>query len=347
MTLFKFLKDKRSILLIWLLFICLTCLILWLTPSVHFSWEAILYLFILQSLVLIVYLTLSFLKKKAWFQQLSEQEVTLAEPEYFEFQTLSEEHKLIANYLENLMTQQQAVLEQQINAQQEQRDFIDSWVHEIKVPLASIKLITETIEDDIAERQFYQLENNMLKIESYVDQVLYYSRLDSFSRDYLIQESSLKQIIQPVIRQNANYFIEHNLHYAIEGPDFEVLTDKKWLAFILNQIISNAIKYTPDNGHITLELSQNERGTWLKISDTGIGIALEDQRRVFDKGFTGQNGRNQTHRSTGLGLYLAKSLAKKLGHPLYLESIVDKGTTVSLLFPKLAYYTDGTEEKLL
>lgn len=347
MSLTQFLKDKLGVTLLWLSLIMITCLILWLTPSVQFNLSAVSYLIILQSVTFVIYLTASYLNKQKWLKAIQNQENRHDFLSEELKQATSEEQKMVQTYINQLISDQRSALEEVIQNQQDQKDFIDSWVHEIKVPLASVKLLNETIEDDIQEHQFYQLENDVQKIESYVDQVLYYSRLDTFSRDYLIQEGSLKNIILPVIRQNANYFIQHSLHYAIEGEDFEVLTDQKWLSFILNQVISNAIKYTADNGSITLSLSRNERGTWLEIKDTGIGIPLADQRRIFDKGFTGQTGRNQTHHSTGIGLYLAKSLAEKLGHHIYVESVEGEGTTISILFPFLTYYTDGTEEKLI
>lgn len=347
MSIGNFLKDKLGVILLWLNFMVITCLILWLTPSVHFNLSAVTYILILQSLVLTVYLAASYVKKQRWLTPIQMQEKRNSFLSDSLQHATSEEEKIIQTYINHLIAEQRDSLEEVIQNQQDQKDFIDSWVHEIKVPLASVKLLNETIEDDIQERQFYQLENDLQKIESYVDQVLYYSRLDTFSRDYLIQETSLKSIILPLIRQNANYFIQHRLHYAITGEDFDVLTDQKWLSFILNQVISNAIKYTSDNGSITIKLSQNDRGTWLEITDTGIGIPLADQRRIFDKGFTGQTGRNQIQHSTGLGLYLAKSLAEKLGHHIYVDSVDGQGTTISLLFPFLSYYTDGVEEKLI
>lgn len=342
-----FLKDQLDVIGLALSFLAMTALILWLTPSVHFNWETLLYIIVIASLILLGYLIIRFFKIQKWLALVEKSELTASSPLDQAPIPLTGEQAYIHSYIQQLISEQHEALETLIHNQKEQKEFIDSWVHEIKVPLASVKLLNELIEDKIQEKQFYQLENDVQKIESYVDQVLYYSRLDSFSRDYLIQEVSLKSILLPLIRQNANYFIQHNLHYAIEGPDFQVLTDQKWLSFILNQILSNCLKYTADNGQITISLSENERGTWIAITDTGIGIPLEEQRRVFDKGFTGQTGRNQSHHSTGLGLYLAKNLTTKLGHQLYLESTLHEGTTVSLLFPHLNYYTSDQEEKLI
>jgi len=164
--------------------------------------------------------------------------------------------------------------------------------------------------------------------------------LDSFSRDYLIQEYSLKEIVQSVIRTQGNYFIQKNLRFSIEGNDQMILTDAKWVAFIFKQLVSNAIKYTPSGGEIVVTLSRTKEGAWLSLKDTGIGIPEEDQRRIFDKGFTGENGRMSEQHSTGLGLYLAKSLADKLGHQLMMKSVEGEGTTMKLLFPFLSYFNE-------
>ncbi|MBM9833416.1 sensor histidine kinase, partial [Enterococcus faecalis] len=114
----------------------------------------------------------------------------------------------------------------------------------------------------------------------------YVARLDSFSKDYLVQEISLKAVIQPVLRSQANYFIQKNLHYAVEGEDQQVLTDEKWLGVIFRQLVSNAVKYTPQNGQLTIRIEKDAQGTYRHLQDSGIGIPKEDMRRIFDKGFT-------------------------------------------------------------
>lgn len=208
------------------------------------------------------------------------------------------------------------------------------------MPLAASELLVRSIEFDIDDQKYTLLENELAKIDEYVEQVLYYARLDSFSRDYLIQEYELKSIIQPVIRSQANYFIQKNLRYEIIGEDQRVLTDAKWVAFIFKQILSNAIKYTPDHREIIISIEKNQQGISLAIKDSGIGIPKEDLSRIFDKGFTGSNGRLSKTHSTGLGLYLAKSLAEKLGIQLLAESIVGEGTTMTLFFPILNFYNE-------
>ncbi len=216
-----------------------------------------------------------------------------------------EEELLVQTYINGLLQEHQQTMQQAINNQQDQKDYIDSWVHEIKVPLAAITLLVQSVEDDIPEKKYYLLENELGKIDEYVEQVLYYARLDSFSRDYLLQEYSLKEIVQSVVRTQANYFIQKRLQFSIEGEDEAVLTDRKWVIFIFRQLLSNAVKYTPEGGTITVLISKNKQGIYLSLKDSGIGIPMQDQRRIFDKGFTGENGRKSEQHSTGLRLYFA------------------------------------------
>lgn len=297
------------------------------------------YLVLLQGLFLLLFLAIDYSLKKRWWRSLDISEHPPSLELYLEEASKTEE-KLVQNYINGLLIEHQQTMQQAINNQQDQKDYIDSWVHEIKVPLAAVNLILQSIEDDIPEKKYYLVENELSKIDEYVEQVLYYARLDSFSRDYLIQEYSLKEIVQSVIRTQGNYFIQKNLRFSIEGNDQMVLTDAKWVAFIFKQLVSNAIKYTPAGGEITVTLSRTKEGACLSLKDNGIGIPKEDQHRIFDKGFTGENGRTSEQHSTGLGLYLAKSLADKLGHQLTMESVEGEGTTMKLLFPFLSYFNE-------
>ena len=219
-----------------------------------------------------------------------------------------EEELLVQTYINGLLQEHQQTMQQAINNQQDQKDYIDSWVHEIKVPLAAITLLVQSVEDDIPEKKYYLLENELGKI------------------------------VQSVVRTQANYFIQKRLQFSIEGEDEAVLTDRKWVIFIFRQLLSNAVKYTPEGGTITVLISKNKQGVYLSLKDSGIGIPTQDQRRIFDKGFTGENGRKSEQHSTGLGLYLAHSLAKKLGHDLTVESTEGQGTTMTLFLPSISYY---------
>lgn len=337
MTIWKYLKDSWLILLGWLMFFLLTCLVLWLSPSTNLEWSTVGYLLLLEAALLIAFLAITYYLRKRFWRQLETQITADSLLQYVDVAVSESEH-LTQNYINNLLTEHQQVMQQAIVNQQDQKDYIDSWVHEIKVPLAAVDLMVQSIEDEISEKRYDQLMLELDKIQEYVEQVLYYARLDSFSKDYLIQEYSLQSLVQEAVRNQASYFIQKNLQFAIEGADEMVLTDAKWLLFILRQLLSNAIKYTEPGGQITVQLAKDQQGIRLDLTDTGIGIPSADLRRIFDKGFTGENGRLGEQHSTGLGLYLAQQLSQKLGHELTVTSEVGKGTTIHLLFPFLSYY---------
>lgn len=336
MTFRKYLQDRYLICLAWLAFVMFTGFMLWLLPELALKWTDYLYIVLIQLLVLLVFLGLDYLRKRNWWQKLSAGSDTYLE-QYLNGAKNNEEH-LVQEYVNNQVKEHQRVLQQLIQNSQDQKDYIDSWIHEIKVPLAALDLIINAIEYDIADEKYVLLKNEWSKIDDYVDQVLYYARLDNFSNDYLIQEYSLKEILQPAIRSQTNYFIQKRLQLDIQGEDQHILTDGKWVSFIFRQLLSNAIKYTPENGQILITITRNGSGVSLALKDSGIGIPPEDLSRIFDKGYTGENGRFSNQHSTGLGLYLAKNLAKKLGAELTVESVVDSGTTMTLFFPFLSYY---------
>lgn len=339
MTVRKYLLDRWLFLIGWVFFVALTCFVLWLAPNMYLDFSIVGYLALLEGLLLVLFLGIDYSLRRRWWRSLDISKVPPSLQSYLTEASKAEE-KLAQNYVNGLIVEHQQVMKQAIDSQQDQKDYIDSWVHEIKVPLAAISLIVRSLEDDIPEKKYYLLENELVKIDEYVEQVLYYARLESFSRDYLIQEYSLQEIVQSVIRTQGNYFIEKNLHFSIQGEDQIILTDAKWVAFIFRQLVSNAIKYTPDGGEIQVVLTKNKEGVSLLLKDTGIGIPEEDQRRIFDKGFTGENGRKSEQHSTGLGLYLAEQLAKKLGHQLTIDSSTEEGTTMKLLFPFLSYFNE-------
>ncbi|WP_270660568.1 two-component system sensor histidine kinase SapS [Enterococcus thailandicus] len=339
MNFFRYLKDQWSLILGWLFFMILTAFVMWLAPNIVVDWETIAYLTVIQSVFLAFYLLGGYLGKRRWWAHLANVKEHSPLQSYLEGGH-TEEEKLVEEYINQLIREHQELMQQAISNQQDQKDYIDSWVHEIKVPLAASELLVRSVEFDIDDKKYMLLENELSKIDEYVEQVLYYARLDSFSRDYLIQEYSLKGIIQPVIRSQANYFIQKQIHYEIIGEDAVVLTDAKWVAFIFKQLLSNAIKYTPNHGEIMILIETTAQGVTLAVKDSGIGIPTEDVKRIFDKGFTGVNGRLTQQHSTGLGLYLAKNLAEKLGLKLTADSIQNHGTTMTILFPTLNFYNE-------
>lgn len=200
-------------------------------------------------------------------------------------------------------------------------EFYSTWVHQIKTPIAVMRLWLQ--EEDTEENGRLLLE--LSKIEQYADMVLSYFRLDTTAKDLVIRQYPLDEIIRSCIRRYASWFVTKGISVRYEGTDLKVLTDKKWLTFMIEQILSNAIKYT-DEGSITIRV---EEGPVLYIKDTGIGIAKEDLPRIFEKGFTGYNGRADK-KSTGIGLYLVKRSVDLLGTPVNVQSTPGQGTVFSI-----------------
>lgn len=199
-------------------------------------------------------------------------------------------------------------------------DYYTAWVHQIKTPIAAMKLSFQS-EDSALARQSL---NELKRFEQYVDMVITYLKLESEDLDYVIREHRLDSIIRPVVRSFAGEFINRRISLAYDPIETTVLTDDKWLAFVIEQVLSNALKYTQE-GTISICMEQ----TSLCVSDTGIGIAQADLPRIFEKGFTGYNGRKEK-RASGIGLYLCKRVCDNLGHRISAESTVGKGTTIRI-----------------
>lgn len=197
-------------------------------------------------------------------------------------------------------------------------DYYTTWVHQIKTPIALMRLILQS--EDTREHQ--ELLSELFRVEQYVEMVLCYFRLDSSSSDFLFMKYSLDQMIRQSIRKYAGQFVRNKIKLIYKGTDVQILTDEKWFCFILEQLLSNAIKYT-QGGTVKIELNDENI---LSISDTGIGISPEDLPRIFEKGFTGYNGR-ANKKATGIGLYLCKQAADKLSHSINVSSQIGKGTT--------------------
>lgn len=212
-------------------------------------------------------------------------------------------------------------LTQRQKEQQESLDYYTLWVHQIKTPIAVMRMTLQG--EDTEEHR--ELLAELFRIEQYVDMVLSYIRLGSSQTDFVFQEYDLDAIIKQVIHKYAPMFVRCKIGLIYEPVRMSVLTDEKWLLFILEQLLSNAVKYTRE-GTVTIAVSPEQV---LSVTDTGMGIAPEDLPRIFEKGFTGYHGR-EDKKATGLGLYLCKQTADKLGISISVRSEPGKGSTFSL-----------------
>lgn len=205
--------------------------------------------------------------------------------------------------------------------QKESLDYYSAWVHQIKTPISSMKMILQ--QEDTEENHL--LSSELFRIEQYTEMALQYLRLDSKTNDFVFQQYDLDSIIRQAIRKYAPQFILRKIRLIYEPVSMTILTDEKWMLFLLEQLLSNAIKYTP-HGSVTISVTPEKV---LQVADTGIGIAPEDLPRIFEKGFTGYNGRADK-KSTGLGLYLCQQAAKKISVSLSVTSEVGKGSVFSV-----------------
>lgn len=212
------------------------------------------------------------------------------------------------------------------------KEYVEMWIHEVKIPIASLVLLTHNSND---KRYVDQIR----KLDSYIDQILYFVRSENVEKDYIIKEKDLQEIIKNVALKNKDDLLENNVTLNVDVQSIKVLTDSKWLEFILNQIINNSIKYKKDceNSFIKMSAMEENDKVCLTILDNGIGIPRCDIKRVFDKSFTGENGRKKA-KSTGMGLYIVKKLCDKLGHKIIIESEIDKYTKITIIFSKNDFY---------
>lgn len=202
-------------------------------------------------------------------------------------------------------------------------DYYTLWAHQIKTPIAASSLLVGEIEDKKVKNQ---LEQELFKIESYVNIVLQYLRLESFHEDLVLKKENVEDLVKEIVKKYAIFFIQKGLSLNLHDLDRTIITDRKWFVVILEQVLSNSLKYTSQGG---IEIYFQEDTLYIK--DSGLGIQDADLLRVFERGFSGYNGR-LTQQSSGLGLYLSKKIADELGHQISIASQVGQGTTVMISF---------------
>ena len=215
------------------------------------------------------------------------------------------------------------------------KEYVEMWIHEVKIPISSLTLLNHNHQNQLDKRYIEQIR----RLDNYIDQILYYVRSENAEKDYIIKEKDLREIIKNVALKNKDDLLENNVSIDVDIHNEKVLTDAKWLEFILNQIINNSIKYKKNNvdSYIKITSEEDKNQIYLSIYDNGIGIPEKDISRVFDKSFTGENGMTLA-KSTGMGLYIAKKLCNKLGHKIIIESKIQEYTKVTIIFSKNDFY---------
>ena len=220
------------------------------------------------------------------------------------------------------------------NIQEEYKEYIELWIHEVKIPIAASKMIIENNKNSVTK----SIDEELDKVENYIEQALFYARSNAVEKDYIINKTNLKEIVNSSILKNKSTLLNEKVAIELKDIEQEVYTDSKWATFIINQIIQNAIKYSKkENKKIEIYSKTKNDKVILYIKDNGIGIKKGEITRVFERGFTGDNGRIIGQKSTGIGLYLCKKLCDKLGLGIELNSEKNIGTEVRIIFPKNSY----------
>lgn len=293
---------------------------------------AILFIVIINGAGILIYHIFDYLRKKQYYNEIKENMESL-DKKYLISEVIEEgtftESKLIYDVIcksNKAMNDEIGEFKRGIN---DYREYIELWVHEIKTPIATCKLLIENNESPLTE----SIGEEVCKLENYIDQALFYTRSNTIEKDYIIKEMSLSSCVNKVLNNNADSLIKKKVKISLGDLEKQVYSDSKWIEFILGQIISNSIKYmNKEHKELKIYCNENSKYVILNIEDNGAGISEKDISRVFDKGFTGENGR-KFGKSTGIGLYLCKKLCKKLGLDITLISEEGKFTRVSIIFP--------------
>ncbi|GAB6179633.1 sensor histidine kinase [Desulfotomaculum defluvii] len=288
------------------------------------EFEALTYSFLLSAWIATIYMVYDFNRYYRKHNQLT----NLAKQIRANLQSMPSTTDLLeADYQDILLAiyaEKTKMISKADSKQTEMIDYFTLWAHQIKTPIAAMRLLVQS-----EPREHKELRAQIFKIEQYVEMVLGYIKIDNSSSDLVLEKYNLLELVKQGIRKYAHLFIKKNIILDLQERDCIVLTDEKWLVFVIEQILSNALKYT-NGGKISIYIVDEER-KMLVIEDTGIGIAEEDLPRVFERGFTGYNGR-MDKKATGIGLYLCKKILDKLSHTIIITSKVNVGTRVEIDF---------------
>lgn len=329
MNLRDFIRERIVFIIINSLILLFTAILLIVLKVDSF---AILFIVIINGAGILTYHIFDYLRKKQYYDEIKENMESL-DKKYLISEVIEEgtftESKLIYDVIcksNKAMNDEIGEFKRGIN---DYREYIELWVHEIKTPIATCKLLIENNESPLTE----SIGEEVCKLENYIDQALFYTRSNTIEKDYIIKEMSLSSCLNKVLNNNADALIKKRVKISLGDLEKIVYSDSKWIEFILGQIISNSIKYmNKEHKELKIYCNENSKYVILNIEDNGAGISEKDISRVFDKGFTGENGR-KFGKSTGIGLYLCKKLCKKLGLDINLVSEEGKFTRVSIIFP--------------
>lgn len=323
----QYIKDKVISIFIILITCTISSLFMYI---VKININSIVFVQLLFLMSIILVFILDFFKKKQYYDEFftdfnsldEKSHITeiIKKPKFIEGKILYDILKIENKYTNDIMSEYK-------NNFIDYQQYIETWIHEVKTPIATYKLLIENNKNIIT----LSIEEEIDKIDGYVEQVLYLAKSDSVEKDYHIKKVYLKSMVMNEVKKHSKEIINENIKPIIRNLDFYVLSDAKWIEFIIGQIINNSIKYKGNKAEIEFYSEKEGNKVSLYIKDNGLGIQSQDISRVFEKGFTGSNGRKGKN-STGIGLYICKKLCEKLDVDINLYSEFERGTTIKLTF---------------
>ena len=334
MNIGTYIKEKKENII---LFIILVIILLFLLDLFGVNKYLTIMILSLLSIYFIVDFFTFYLKRKKYYDNFLNN-LNLLDKKYLILKTLEEPEFLDGKFFYDALYKiDKSMMENINNYRNETEDFkeyVEMWIHEIKIPIAGLMLMYHN--NKTVNKNFLDQLNSL---DNLTDQILYYVRSNYAEKDFLIKEASMDKIINEVLLKNKDSILENHIDVTVDVKNIKVLTDSKWLVFILNQIINNSIKYCDNNrkSYIMFYIEDNEKETTLHIKDNGIGVNASDLKHVFDKSFTGENGRKMRN-STGFGLYISKKLIEKLGHKISATSEENKYFEIAITFGKNDLY---------
>ena len=332
MSLWKYLKERKLYFILVIFILLIVDITLFLDPNLSESIDTLIYINMLSILTTIIFIIMGYSRYKRELNQF--------------IHNIKENSNMEDNYIDkeikSIIEKKKEEVDSLRNELEEINDYMTNWIHEVKIPISVLQMIGKRINEVDSSREISkQINSQVSRIDKLVEQAMYSSRAGNYNSDFLINEVDLGQVVKEVIKKNKYQFIYNKIDLQVSEINKTILTDKKWITHIIELILDNAIKYSDVGGKIEVYLKENKKGCELHIKDYGMGIVPQDIDRVFDKGFTGENGRKRT-KSTGMGLYISKKILNKLSHDINVISTSGEFCDVYITFYNLSDYFNVT-----
>ena len=336
MSFFKYLKSNIIFLVLVIFIMIIVNTVMILDPYISKSMDSLIYINLLTSITTVIFLAIAYMNYRKKVNK---------------FINYINNHTIDSNELENdyfykniirKINECQDEVNNLRNELEEINDYMTNWIHDVKIPISVLQIIGKRVNEIAYSRELSkQINSEVSRIDKLVEQALYSSRAGNYNSDFIINEVNLNQAVKEVIKKNKYQFIYNKIDLQVGVLSKTVLTDKKWITHIIELILDNSVKYSQIGGKIEIYLKENNKGTELHIKDYGMGIVPQDIERIFDKGFTGENGRKRT-KSTGMGLYIAKKILNRLSHNIDVVSTYNEFCDVYITFYYLSDYFNVT-----